>query len=211
MVRISKKLLTVFIILLGVAAILGLKQYLGRTPVVPPIDPVAARTTGNPSAEIHIVEYMDFQCPACAKGVGILKQYLAAFPDKIYLEVKYFPLGMHVHGFRSAQFAHCTAKQGRFWPYFDLLIERQDQWKRLINADPAFQEMAVEAGINTEQLDVCLKDPAVDEAINSEKAHGAALGVESTPTYFVNNEMVVGFKSLQQILQVKLGDVNLSP
>lgn len=213
MARMSKKLLTVFIILFAAAAIFGLK-YLRSGPSVPPIDPVAARTTGDLSAELHIIEYMDFECPACATGVRTLKTYIEKYPGKIYLQMHYFPLAMHKHGFRSAMFAHCAAKQGKFWEFQDLLIERQDSWKRMINADPAFQQMAVEAGLNTDQLDACLVDKSVEEDINQDKAQGEALGVQSTPTYFVNKEMVVGFKSLQQKLSahfLESSDPPMSP
>lgn len=199
MARMSKQLLTVLIILFAAAVIFGLK-YLRQSASAPSIDPVAARTVGDSSAELHIIEYMDFECPACATGVRTLKTYIEKYPGKIHLQMHYFPLAMHKHGFRSAMFAHCAAKQGKFWEFQDLLIERQDSWKRMINADSAFQQMAIEAGLNTDQLDACLVDKTVEEEINQEKAQGEALGVQSTPTYFVNKEMVVGFKSLKEKL-----------
>lgn len=167
-----------------------------------------ARTKGNPKATVRITEYMDFQCPACAKGSLFLSQYVREHPERILLEVKYYPLdNMHPHAIRSARYAECAAREGKFWPFHDMVEAKQPEWKGLINADPAFQQIAKDAKIDLNRLNQCLSDDGVKDIVSKEKAEGASLGVTSTPTYFVNGKMVVGTKSLEEELQKQFGGV----
>ena len=93
--KISKPVATAVIIAASVLAVHLIKFFLsnpsdsfGETP--------SSRTKGNPRAQVHIVEYLDFECPACAKGALALKEYLAKYPSQIYLEVKHYPISsMH--------------------------------------------------------------------------------------------------------------------
>jgi len=166
------------------------------------IDLQMARARGNPQAKVKIVEFIDFQCPACAFGVNYLKTLIDRHPNDIYLQVKYFPLmNMHHHAMISALYSECAARQGKFWALNDLMMPQQSQWAQLISPDPVFQAMAVQIGMNVEQLNTCLASDGVRKAINDEKSVGQALGIISTPTYFINGKMVVGTKSLQDTLK----------
>lgn len=193
--KISKKKFTLILILVVAAAILGLRGYLESSRSLN--QGVGARAKGNPKAAIQIIEYIDFECPACAVGAKQLKEYFIQYPDKIYLEMRYFPLSnMHRHAVQAARYAQCSARQGKFWPLHDLLIERQNEWKGLTNADPAFMQMAKEVQLDMKSLEVCLQDENIVKMIFEEKDKGSSLGIQSTPTYFVNGEMIVGVKSL---------------
>src|SRR3989338_5382697 len=112
--KLSKRDTTILLIVVTVAALGGLKYFiensrgsLGKG--------VAARSKGNPNAAIKIIEYMDFQCPACAKGASYLKDCFTKYPDKFYLQMKQYPLGMHRHAMQSARYAQGAAQQGKFW------------------------------------------------------------------------------------------------
>lgn len=162
---------------------------------------IKARMKGNPKAGLRVVEYIDFQCPSCAKGSKILGRYLKEYPEKISIELKYFPLAMHSHAFKSAYYAECAARQGKFWPFHDLLIERQKQWRVLKDAEPTFQNMAKEIELDSIELEACLQDKQVTEKIMKDRNEGQLLGVKSTPTYFINKKMVVGSKFLEKKLK----------
>jgi protein-disulfide isomerase len=166
-----------------------------------------ARGKGNPQAPVQVTEFMDFQCPACANGSLFLSQYVQKYPDRLYLQVKHFPLtNVHSHAFRSARYAECAARQGKFWDYHDRLVARQEEWARLINADVVFQQIAQEIGLDFKQLESCLQDETIQATILKDKADGESRGVESTPTYFVNGKMVVGTKSLNSELLSYFGE-----
>jgi len=191
---------TLVIILVLVGAIVGAKHFLA--PKKAEINLQMARTKGNPQARVKIVEFIDFQCPACAFGVTYLKTLFEKHPDDLYIQVRYFPLtNMHRHAMISALYSECAARQGKFWALDDLMIPQQQQWEQLISPEPVFQAMATQVGMNTDQLNTCLASDDARKVINDEKSLGQSLGIRSTPTYFINSKMVVGTKSLQDELK----------
>ena len=196
----NKQALTLLIIFIAAAGVFTAKYFIEQARAKIPVDTSKTnRTKGNPEAKIKIVEYMDFQCPACALGAGLLKGIFERAPNDLHVEMHYFPLTkIHSHAMLSAQYAECAAQQGQFWPLHDLLIERQAQWKDLSDAKPAFEEMAKEIKLNMPRLETCLQDERINTFIYNDQTQGQALGVQSTPTYFINGEMVVGAKSLAE-------------
>ncbi|MBF0571008.1 MAG: thioredoxin domain-containing protein [Candidatus Omnitrophica bacterium] len=187
---------TLVIVLVLIVFIAGAKLFL--VPKKDGINLQTARAKGNSQARVKIVEYIDFQCPACAYGVKFLKTFFDKHPNDIYLQVRYFPLTkMHRHAMVSALYSECAARQGKFWALDDLMMPQQSQWAQLISPEPIFQSMALQAGIDPKQLNACLASVDARQVINNEKSLGQSLGIISTPTYFINNKMVVGAKSLQ--------------
>lgn len=204
MAKISKKVLTLTLVLAVVVLIFGLKFFIERSSEFSQNESqsdLPGRAKGNPQAALKIIEFMDFQCPACAKGYQFLNEYVKKNPDKIYLELRHYPLAMHKHGLLSARFGECAARQQKFWSFMDLLIARQSQWAALDSPLALFEQIAKEAGVDYAELQQCLQDSTVDKQIQSDVEEGKLRGVSSTPTYFVNHEMVVGFKSLQAKLE----------
>ena len=206
----SKGVLTIFLIDVCAGAIYGLRtKAIHKSQTVAQEMPVRMR--GNLQGGLKIVEYIDFQCPACANGVKILHQYLEKYPNQILLEIKYFPLAMHAHGMESAVYGECAAQQGKFWPYFDLLIEKQKQWAELIDANPALRWIGQEAGLNLNKLDACIKGEEAGKVVARDMVEGQMLGVQSTPTYFINKTMVVGTISLEKQLKAYFNEDAVSP
>ena len=196
----NKLQLTLGVVLVLVGLIAGAK-ILGA-PKKAPINLQETRAKGNPDSKVKIVEFIDFQCPSCAYGIKYLKKLFDRHPNDIYLRVRYFPLTtMHHHAMISALYSECAARQGKFWALDELMMPQQSQWAQLISPDPVFQAMAAEVGMNIDQLNTCLASDDARRVINDEKSLGQSLGVDSTPTYFVNNKMVVGTKSLEDELK----------
>ncbi len=195
----SKEKWTLVIIAVVVAAIVVIKYISGAAHV--PIDSNAARMEGPASARVQIVEFVDFQCPACAKGYQLLRTYIAKYPKDIRIQLKYFPLyKIHAHAKTSVLYSECAARQGKFWPFVDKLFDRQQQWAPMINVYNAYNDMAKESGIDLTALNVCMATEGTMKPIEGDRQLGNTLAVSSTPTYFINNKMVVGSKSLQEEL-----------
>ena len=196
----NKQLTGLVIVLVLVGLVIGVKTFLSSKKNQ--INVQLARSKGNPQARVKIVEFIDFQCPACAYGIKYLKTAFDKHPNDIYLQVKYFPLtNMHRHAMISALYSECAARQGKFWALDDLMIPQQSQWAQLISPEPVFQAMAQQAGVNIDQLNTCLTSDDARRVINDEKSFGQSVGILSTPTYFINGKMVVGTKSLQDELK----------
>ncbi len=195
----SKQKLTVIIVGSAVIVIVAVKIFLSLS--AGQMDPSKMRVKGDLKARVRIVEFIDFQCPACADGALKLKKIYTLHPKDIRIEMKYFPLvTIHRHTMTASTYAECAARQGKFWPMNDLLVERQAQWSPLISAEGMFTQFAREAGVDETTLRRCLASPDVEQTVMQDRDLGRSLGVQSTPTYFINNKMVVGSKSLTEEL-----------
>lgn len=195
----SKKQGTIWIIIAAAALILGLQVFMANR--AKPIDPAEARSKGSPGAKVQIVEFIDLQCPACAHGAKVLNEFVAAHPQDVRVQLKFFPLvRAHAHAMRSAIYAECAARQNKFWPFVDSVLERQAQWSSLLNAEASFITYAKEAGLDLPKLDQCVNSTEALKAVSDDQTLGNSLGLQSTPTYFINNKMVVGIKSLKEEL-----------
>jgi protein-disulfide isomerase len=127
-------------------------------------------------------------------------------PGKVYLELRYFPSPKQERSMLTARFAECSARQGKFWQFHDVLIPRQHRWRTLADPRPVLTQFAKEAGLDLPGLELCLKDKSVTELILEERNDAKALGVRRTPTYFINDKMLVGLESLRQELEQYSGE-----
>ena len=192
----SKKLLTIFVIVSVI--LLGIILKVAFKPAGNMKTEIGSRVKGRSDAPVKIVEFADFQCPACANGAKIIKELVKQYPDSIRLEMKYYPLTIiHKNTLLATRYAECAARQGEFWAYHDLLFERQKIWSDMLDPKDAFEQFAQEVKLAPSQLKFCLEDKAIDALITKFKEEGNLMGVKSTPTYFVNGAMLVGSKTIQ--------------
>jgi len=195
--KISKNFAAVLIIIICIVVVYTTKFLMQRSRKDGEAGTVA-KIKGTNSAPIRVTEFIDFQCSACAYGAAYLKKMIEKYPMAIRLELKHYPLQMHRHGYSSSRYAECAARQGKFWPFQDLLLARRSNWQRLVDVDPDFEHIDEDSHLDNREFSTCLQDNTIDEDIEKDKDEGNALGVRSTPTYLVNEKMVVGKKSLEE-------------
>ncbi len=155
------------------------------------------KTKGSETARITIIEYSDFQCPACQQSQAPLNELLARYPAQIRLIYRHFPLPMHMWAPMAHQAAECAAGQGKFWEFHDRLYKEQLAWSGPSSPLETFLRYAGEAGLNLDEFGRCLADDQVRQRILAEKKEGDKLQIQSTPTFFVNGERMVGAVELQ--------------
>ena len=159
---------------------------------------IAERSKGDEKAPLWITEYFDYQCPPCATARGLLENALAAHPGVIRLEVRFFPLPTHRNGQKAALYAECVSRQkGKFWKFHEELFSHQREWAEDPYAPLKFAQYAQNAGADIRKLDACVKDPRMDLVVSDEKKAAEALGVQMTPSFFVNGKLVVGPTAVQ--------------
>lgn len=151
---------------------------------------------GPGEAPILIVEFSDFQCPACAAALGQLRPLLASRRD-VRLVFRHFPLDarcnpsisrpVHEMACAAAAAAQCAGREGRFWDYHDLLFAHQ----RLLDRESLFR-FARELGLDIPSFRACLDDAGTLAEVSEDVAAGMRLGVESTPTLFINGRRLAG-------------------
>lgn len=154
----------------------------------------AYRQLGDASAPIVIVEYSDFECPACRTAEPGVKNLLSLYRGKVRFIFKHYPLTPRPHPWArlAAITADCAGRQGKFWAAHDLLYEHQDHW---VNAkDPAEElvKYAKKAGAAETALRACLNDPEAAAAVDADKQEGQDRWVGSTPTFFINGRRFAG-------------------
>ncbi|MFE2750577.1 DsbA family protein [Actinosynnema sp. NPDC059335] len=160
--------------------------------------PVGAHTLSRVDGDkVTLVEFLDFQCPACASYyTNITKKLEQDYHGRITFVTRNFPLEMHPLAVPAARAAEAAAKQGRYAEMYHALYDNFDQWAvdgQSTSADVGrattkFEEYATSLGLDLERFRADMASPEVQAAIDSDVADGTELGVSSTPTFFLNGE-----------------------
>lgn len=140
---------------------------------------------GNKKAKVVLVEYSDFQCPACGQYHPLIKQVLEKYKDQIGLVMRHFPLQQHENAIVAARAAEAAGKQGKFFEMGDLLFTNQKEWEQMDDPVKTFEGYASKLKLNMEQFKKDNTD-VQDKKIEADRLSGVALGVNSTPTFFLN-------------------------
>ncbi len=150
----------------------------------------ASNANGPESAPITIVEFSDFQCPACRAAQPLVKQMLAEYPEKVRLVYRHFPLdNSHRNARTAAQAAEVAASYGKFWEFHDKLFETQETWGDLTDktkVQETFAEYAAQLEIDKTEFLSKIESQEVIDAVQADAAAATALQVNATPTFFVN-------------------------
>jgi protein-disulfide isomerase len=143
-------------------------------------------TKGELKAPITIVEFSDFQCPYCARAVTTLDRVVAAYPGKIRVVFRHFPLSFHEKAPKAAEAAACADEQGKFWALHDALFESQQ-----LDVD-ALKDQAQRAGLDAKAFDACLDSGRMAALVERDMLAGQKVGVTGTPAFFINGRMLSG-------------------
>ncbi|MBI3999251.1 MAG: thioredoxin domain-containing protein, partial [Candidatus Omnitrophica bacterium] len=120
------------------------------------------------------------------------------FPGLVQVEYRHYPLERpHRWALLASTFAECAAEQGKFWEFHGKLFSRQDTWAKSEDAVPFFAEYSQEAGLDRVKLEPCLANSKTLAKIRKEHALGVKQGVQSTPTVFINDHILVGAPQLK--------------
>lgn len=147
--------------------------------------------TGSAQAKVKVIEFGDYQCPACAVVHPIVKEILAKNIDKIYFDFRNFPLSsIHNNALDSASAAEAAGEQGKFWEMHDMLYERQKDWEKLADPRGKFKEYAQGLELDMKKYEEDLGK--FNSFISDETKLGERAGVDSTPTFFINGQKISG-------------------
>lgn len=140
----------------------------------------------NPNASVIVTEFGDLQCPACRGAQPIVKQIIEKYGTQIKLEFKHFPLqAIHTYTMLDAEASECAADQGKFWEYEQLAYDKQPD----LNND-APTEWAKSLGLDMNLFGRCTSSHIKKSEILADYDEGIKLGVNGTPTFFVNGQKV---------------------
>ena len=145
--------------------------------------------TGKKDAKVTVVEFGDFQCPACAAAFPEMKAVMDQFKDnpEVNFVFRNFPLdAIHPNAQVSAEAAEAAGKQGKFWEMSEILYARQSEWSQSQTAKDVFVKYAEELGLNVDEFKISVEQRLSSDIISTDAKDGGSVGVNSTPTFFIN-------------------------
>lgn len=137
-------------------------------------------------AKVSIIEFADYQCPACAVYYPELEQIKKEYEGKVNIYFRHFPLPMHGFARTAAKAAEAAGEQGKFWEMTSLLFSKQDEWTKA--PTESFIKYAKELALDEKAFTELLNSSKYDGRIEQDLKDGTAAGVDSTPTIFINDK-----------------------
>jgi 2-hydroxychromene-2-carboxylate isomerase len=147
------------------------------------VDDVPVR--GAPMAPVTIVEYSDFQCPYCSAAHPELERLVREFEGQVKLVFKHFPLSSHLRAVAAARAAEAARRQGKFWEMHDVLFAHQRELE-----DTDLERYAGTIGLDMERFKRDFASSEVQERVEADRDEGLKLGIEGTPTIYVNGRLL---------------------
>ncbi|MDP3881077.1 MAG: thioredoxin domain-containing protein [bacterium] len=170
-------------------------------------------TIGPSNAPIQLIEYSDFQCPACASYEPILQQIFDEYEGQIQFAYRHFPLrSIHSHAQLTGQAAEAAGLQGMFWEMHERIFETQPIWSVRPKIEDFLSDLAEEIGLDVEQFEADLKSAGVEAAVNSDYLSASNLGLNATPSFILNGNRIQnpsGVEQFKQLLDAVLAQAEL--
>ena len=158
-----------------------------------------SHSTVNPNAKVNIVEFGDFQCPACAVAFPIVEQLLALYKDnpQVNFVSRNFPLPQHQYALLTAEAAEAAGAQGKYWEMYRLLYANQDDWVNSTDTMSVLVGYATQLKLDVNKFKAEVSANKYSGVIEQDKQDGLALGINSTPTFFINGVREVGIQNFE--------------
>lgn len=160
---------------------------------------------GSDSAPVEVSEYADFECPHCAVFTQVqLPDIKTRLLDtgKARWRWRDFPLEGHLNSRSAAHAAACANDQGHFWDVTERLFDRQNDWALRKDPVPIYTEVITAAGLDKAKWMDCMKTAKYAGRIQASYQEGVSLGVNSTPTFLINNQLYSNIGSADQIVHI---------
>jgi protein-disulfide isomerase len=199
-------IVAVIAVVLGAAVLIGIVVYNGtRTDTPQPLqaDPTVSAGTAQlvrdnsryldtaGDDEVTVVEFLDFECESCAAMYPYVEKMREKYDGKVNVVVRYFPIPSHRNSENAAVAVEAAAQQGQLEAMYERMYETQPEWGEKQESKAAlFRSFAEDLGLDMAKFDAAVQDPATLERVVSDRAEGTALGVTSTPTFFVDGDKV---------------------
>ena len=164
-----------------------------------PVEVGNAPFAGGKDAKVTIVEFSDFQCPFCAKGADLLKEIKKKYGDKVKVSFKNFPLPFHNHAEGAAVAGQCANEQsmGAFWKMHDEMFANQES----LDAE-GLKKLAQKSGLKMDEFNKCVAENKYLAQVRADMEEGRKLKVKSTPTFFVNGQLINGAQPIDVFSEI---------
>lgn len=155
---------------------------------------------GKLDAKVTLVEFSDFQCPACGAAFPTVRTVFEKYKDRIRFVYRHFPLTtIHPFAITAAEASECADQQGKFWELHDALFEQQSIWTAfagLSSAKSEIRSIAIQIGLEPTAFDQCMASRQTLSKVQADMDAAVRFGINSTPTFFVNGKKLEGALSV---------------
>jgi len=193
----NKKITTIIIVILIVFVLGVIGWFVVKGGKINNVEPDDDPTLGALNPQLTINEFSDFSCPACKLAAPSIKEALNAYLDKVQLIYNNFNLN-HRWSEKSAEAGECAYTQSKFWEFYDVIFEKQDDWLNADDAIDKFKSYAKQIGLNEEQFNSCLDSGQMKDKVDYDMKEAQAKGIVSTPTFFIGENRVLGAKTVDE-------------
>lgn len=146
---------------------------------------------GPMQAKVTLIEYGDYQCPACGSYYTAVRTAVGDYKDTVRFVYRNFPLyQIHKNAKNADYAAEAAAKQGKYWEMHNMLFEKQTEWSESTDAKEIFHGYAIRLGLNSEQYEKDFGSSQIHALVDSHYSQGTRVGIESTPSFFLNGKKI---------------------
>lgn len=153
---------------------------------------------GSDSAKVSVVEFGDYECPACGAAQPVTKQIIQNYAGKILYVFRNFPLPQHEKALVAAEAAEAAGVQGKFWEMHDKLYETQDTWSTSDKPLDLFVGYALGLGLDVNKFKDDVNNNKYQDKITQDYQDGVAVGLRATPTFFINGQRLEGVPTYEE-------------
>jgi protein-disulfide isomerase len=152
---------------------------------------VADHIAGRIDAPVTLIEYGDFECPACSFYASIIERLITEDASTTLRVVfRHFPLSQHANALITSKASEAAAMQGKFWEMYGMIYANQSEWSDLSDAHAVLEGYAQKIGLDVAKFKADIDSSAAKEAVAADQAESIRIGINQTPTFFVNGKTV---------------------
>lgn len=174
------------VIVATIAILVGAIFFFSKPPKEVPLETLVSQdawATGSATPKVTLVEFADFECPACGAAYPFVKQVIEGNQDNLRYVFRHFPLEQHKNARLAAQAGEAAGAQGKFWQMHDLLFKNQTNLSQ-----ETINGLGIELSLDMEKYTQELSKGTYMAKVDKDIADGKTLGVDSTPTFFLNGK-----------------------
>ncbi|WP_406121665.1 DsbA family protein [Streptomyces canus] len=175
-----------------------------------PVRENSHRLTEPKKSELTLVEFLDFECESCGAYYPAVEQLRKEYGDRVTFVARYFPMPGHRNGELAARTVEAAARQGRFEEMYTKLFTTQQEWGESQDSkESVFRGYAKELALDMDRFDADLADPEVAGRVQDDQRDGLDLGVQGTPTFFLDGERITNpasYEAFKALIDARLSD-----
>lgn len=158
-------------------------------------------TLGGTTAKVVVTEFSDLSCPACAAAQPVIRQLATDYGDKIKIVFNSYNIG-HATSEKSLEAGKCALQQNKFWEFADVAFSKQADWAQASDFVKILKSYAQDLNLDTSKFDTCLDSGSMASEIEHDTLVGQQLKIDSTPTFVINGQQLVGVQTLDEFKKV---------